>query len=513
MKTKFRWAVAGIVFFLLGLDFQSNAQLRLPSLFSDGMVLQQKAETAVWGWAEPGSSVKVNASWGVEVDAHADKDGRWTAALPTGEAGGPYVLTVSSTSAVRTDNGNPQKRTAKKSSGKAADVQSIEINDVLVGEVWICAGQSNMAMPVRGYTSQPVENSLQTVLEAPKYQDRIRVFTVPRDSSSVEREDCEAKWRHTSTDVTATTSVIAYLFAKRLTEALDVPVGIIVSAYGGTKIEPWTPAEFLAPGLSGVISDKAIEKKYAVRNTGKRKPEQVGTIYNAMIRPLAPYTAKGFLWYQGCSSRRDYNHYGAMQAAMVKGWRQAWGDSENEMPFQFVTIAPYSYNDSMDNSRAKLVENQLLSLNIIKNSYAVVSEDAGEEFSIHPPHKARIADRLAWNVLAKEYGFKGLTSGYPYCAKYEINGDEVVLYMENARYGLCPSYGKPIKGFMVAGEDRRFHPAEAVIKDKPARVIVRSDKVASPAAVRYSFFNYCESNLCDVFGVPVPPFRTDDWEN
>ena len=161
----------------------------------------------------------------------------------------------------------------------------------------------------------------------------------------------------------------------------------------------------------------------------------------------------------------------------------------------------------------KLVENQLLSLNIIKNSYAVVSEDAGEEFSIHPPHKARIADRLAWNALAKEYGFKGLPSGYPYCAKYEINGDEVVLYMENARYGLCPSYGKPIKGFMVAGEDRRFHPAEAVIKDKPARVIVRSDKVASPAAVRYSFFNYCESNLCDVFGVPVPPFRTDDWEN
>lgn len=513
MTTRFHLTVAIVALFLLGVDFQLNAQLRLPSLFGDGMVMQRNAEAAVWGWAEPGSTVLVSASWGVEVEAVAGDEGKWSAFLPTGEAGGPYVLTVSSTTAAKAGSGNLRKREARQSSGKVAEVQSIVINDVLVGEVWICAGQSNMAMPVRGYTSQPVENSLQTVLEAPKYADRIHVFSVPRDSSSVARDDCRAEWLATTPEVTAKTSAIAYLFALRLTEALDVPVGIIVSAYGGTKIEPWTPADRLAPALKGVVSDKVIEKKYAVRNGGKGNPAQVGTIFNAMIHPLAPYTAKGFLWYQGCSSRKDYSHYGAMQAAMVSGWRQAWGDTGDKMPFQFVTIAPYYYSDSNDNSRAKLVENQLLSLGMIKNSYAAVAEDGGKEFCIHPPYKQRIADRLAWNALVNEYGFKGMPASYPYCEKYEIEGDEITLYMANARYGLCPSSGEKVKGFMVAGEDRMFYPAEAFVKDKPSRVVVKSDKVKVPVAVRYSFLNYTESNLHDVAGIPVPPFRTDDWEN
>ncbi len=408
--------------------------------------------------------------------------------MPTADAGGPYEITI------------------------ASESDTLTVTDVLLGEVWICSGQSNMAMPVRGYTFQPVEGAMQTVLEAPEYSGKIHIFNVERDSCYVYRDDVKGKWQDASSKSVSYTSAIAYGFATRLTDALGVPVGIIVSAFGGTKIEAWTPADALKSSLEGVIADSAIEKKLAVRNTGRKKPDQAGTLFNAMIHPLAPYAAKGFLWYQGCSNRRDYTHYAEMQTAMVASWREAWHDEDDSMLFAFVTIAPHSYGDSMDDTRAFFVENQLESLETIPHSLAVVTEDCGEEECIHPSRKSEVADRLAWNILVSEYGFSGLPSGYQRPTGTEIGDGKIIVYFENAKYGLCPSYGEPVRGFMIAGKDRKFYEADAVVKRDPCRVEVSSPEVSTPVAVRYSFRNYMESNLKDTAGNPVPPFRTDDWE-
>ena len=457
------------------------------------MVLQQNADAEIWGWGNPDEKVSVTASWdGRTYEARFSDGGGcgslWTVTLPTAEAGGPYEITV------------------------ATGSDTLKVSDVLLGEVWICSGQSNMAMPVRGYTFQPVEGAMQTVLEAPEYSGKIHIFNVERDSSHVYRDDVTGKWQDASSKSVSYTSAVAYGFATRLTDALGVPVGIIVSAFGGTKIEAWTPEDALKASLEGVIPDADIEKKLAVRNTGRKKPDQAGTLFNAMIHPLAPYTAKGFLWYQGCSNRKDYTHYAEMQTAMAASWREAWQDKDADMLFAFVTIAPHSYGDSMDDTRAFFVENQLESLGTIPHSLATVTEDCGEEDCIHPSRKTVVADRLVWNVLVSEYGFSGLPAGYPQPTEYEIGDGKITVFFENAKYGLCPSYGEPVKGFMIAGSDRRFHEAEAVILRGPCRVEVSSPEVKEPVAVRYAFRNYMESNLRDTAGNPVPPFRSDDWK-
>ena len=464
--------------------------LRTASLFCDNMVFQQNTSAAIWGWGEPGDTVSVTTSWdGRRYTAGIPTGGcdKWLVEVDTPDAGGPYRVDITS--------------------GK----DTVTLKNVLVGEVWICSGQSNMAMPVRGYTGQPAAGAMQAVLEAPVYEDRIGIVNVAKDSSSVIREDCSGKWYKSSSSVVAKTSAVAYGFAVRLTEALGVPVGIVVSAYGGTKIEAWTPADALEASLEGVLSEREIEKKLAVRNTGRKKPDQAGTLYNAMISPLAPFAAKGFLWYQGCSNRRDYTHYDKMQTAMVSEWRKAWHDGNDDMLFAFVTIAPYSYGDSSDDTRAYFVENQLKSLETIPNSLAVVSEDSGEEFCIHPRHKDRVADRLAWNILVADYGFSGIPAGWPEAVRSEVHDGVVTIWFDNVKFGLCPTYGEPVKGFELAGRDRVFHEAEAVVKRDPFRVEVSSDMVKAPVAARYSFRNFIESNLTDLTGSPVPPFRTDDW--
>lgn len=477
------------------ISIEADASLRLPALFSNDMLLQRNVAAKIWGWTDVRENVTVTTSWNGKIyDAVLSADGadghgiQWSADIQTADAGGPYSIIVASPS------------------------DTVIIKNILLGEVWICSGQSNMAMPVRGYTGQPVESSLETVLEAPEYAGKIRIFNVAKDSSHVLKHDCTGKWQKASSKTVAATSAIAYGFAVRMTNALGIPVGIITSAFGGTKIEAWTPAEALEASLKGVIPESAIAKKMSVRNTGRKKPDQPGSLFNAMIYPLVPFTARGFLWYQGCSNRKDYTHYAEMQAAMVEAWRKSWNDENADMLFAFVTIAPHSYGDSMDDTRAFFVENQLKSLEIIPNSLAVLSEGCGEEDCIHPSRKKEVADRLAWNILAKQYGFSGLPYRWPEPAEIEMKEGLAVVYFDNVKYGLCPTYGEKVEGFEIAGKDRVFHKAEAVVKRDPFRVEVSSSEVESPAAVRYAFRNYVEANLCDIAGNPVPPFRTDDWE-
>lgn len=461
-----------------------SGELRVAGVFSDNMVLQRETECPVWGWATPGARVSVSASWNRKaVSAVADADGRWRVSLRTPEAGGPYTLTVRS--------------------GKETLVRE----DILCGEVWVCTGQSNMQMPVGGFGRQPVAGSREAILRAPALADRIRIFKVDADTTQVPQADVKAEWKKASGTVAAYTSAVAYFFAERLTEALGVPVGIIENAWGGSRIAAWMEAETVE-SLRGTVPDGQVDKTLAERNGTSAYPIQVQSLWNGRMQPIAGYAAKGFLWYQGESDINDM-YYDRVQAAMVARWRELWGCGE--MPFLFVTLAPYGYGNSADEARPRFVEVQLRSLGLIPSSYAAVAESLGSEHCIHPPHKREIADQFALIALGKVYGQETVYD-FPHPVKYSFGDGKAVVEFGDAPFAVGDLSSPEIKGFALAGADRVFHPAQAKPGGKGGRAVtVSCPEVSEPVAVRYAFHNYVESNLFSPLGTPVPCFRSDDW--
>ena len=461
-----------------------SGELRLAGVFSDNMVLQREADCPVWGWAAPGARVRVSASWSRHaVTAVADADGRWRVSLRTPEAGGPYTMTVRS--------------------GKETLVRE----DILCGEVWICTGQSNMQMPVGGFDRQPVLESREAILRAPAMADRIRILKVSADTTQVPQADIRDGWKKASGVTAAYTSAVAYFFAERLAEGLGVPVGIIENAWGGSRIAAWMEAETVE-SLRGTVPDGRIAKTLARRNGGSAYPVQVQSLWNGRMLPVAGYAAKGFLWYQGEADLNDM-YYDRIQAAMVARWREVWGCGE--MPFMFVTIAPYGYGNPAAEARPRFVEVQMRSLGLIPSSYAASAESLGAEHCIHPAHKREIADQFAMTALGKVYG-KDMPYDFPYPVEYTFSDGKAVVAFGNAPFDVGNLSTPDIKGFELAGADRVFHPAQA----KPGGrggcfVIVTCPEVPEPVAVRYAFHNYVDSNLFSTLGVPVPCFRSDDW--
>ena len=461
-----------------------SGELRLAGVFSDNMVLQRETACPVWGWAAPGARVSVSVSWSRKaVSAVADADGRWRVSVRTPEAGGPYTMTVRS--------------------GK----ERLERRDILSGEVWVCSGQSNMQMPVAGFSRQLVEGSREALLRAPAMADRIRIFKVDADTTQVPQADVKAVWKKASGNMAAYTSAVAYFFAERLAEGLGVPVGIIVNAWGGSRIAAWMEAETVE-SLRGTVPEEQLAKTLAERN-GKAYPVQVQSLWNGRMLPIAGYAARGFLWYQGESDIEDM-YYDRVQAAMVARWREVWGCGE--MPFLFVTLAPYSYGKSAGEKRPRFIEVQLRSLKEIPSSYAAITESLGREHSIHPPKKQEIADQFALVALDKIYGREMATSSFPYPVKYTFADGKAVIEFGNAPFGVGNWDVPRITGFELAGEDRVFHPAQATAGGDWSRfVTVTCPEVPEPVAVRYAFHNYVESNLFSTLGIPVPCFRSDDW--
>ncbi len=460
---------------------------KVSSLFCDNMVLQQQTDAPVWGWDEPGAKVTVKTSWdNASYKAVAGEDGKWMVRVKTPVAGGPYSVEISGT-------------------GK------VSLKDVLIGEVWVCSGQSNMEMPMRGFGFQPIDGANDAILDAPEYKDRIRIFNVVKATSDKPEPDCKGLWEKASSKAVANTSAYAYFFAERMAVGLGIPVGIIVTCWGGTYVEAWTPKDVILDAVKGKISDDVLKEKLARLDTPAAGANKMAVLYNAMINPLLPYAAKGFLWYQGCSNLNDYTHYDVMQAAMVDCWRKGWGDKDCRMPFHFVTIAPHGYGNSPACTRAYFVENQLNSLNLIPNSYATVSEIFGNEACIHPSDKKSLADQTAMTQLAVTYGLESLPVGYPKMKNFKVDGNKAIVEFENAGDGLFPFWGEAVLGFEVAGEDKVFHEAKAVVVPWQAAVEITCPEVEAPVAVRYSFHNYCKSNLVNQSGIPVPAFRTDSW--
>ena len=460
--------------------FAASAKIELPSILCDNMVLQQNAMVTLWGKATPNSKVNITTSWAPlrRVQAQADKDGRWSAEVDTPAA------------------------TFEPQTVKISDGETLTLRNILIGDVWVCSGQSNMEMPVKGFDRQPVENSLDYILTANKYANRIRMFSVKRARSFEEQADCEGQWQVASPESVANMSATAYFFALNVANAIDIPIGIINTSWGGTRIESWMPQA----ALENILSAEQIEKKKAQHDI---KPTE---LYCAMIAPLRQFEAKGFLWYQGCSNLADNDHYDTMMARMVQQWRSDWGDKSDAMPFYYVMIAPYIYQASDDTAYPLFVENQTRALSKIPNSGMAATTDIGEEKCIHPAQKFEVGQRLAALALKQTYGQLGYEPKAPQMAAYSIKDGKAVITMTNSDMGLTPWYGEEVSGFEIAGADKVFHKANATISAKN-EVTVWSDEVKQPMAVRYSFRNFAPGNLKSVYGIPAVPFRTDMWND
>ena len=479
-----------LLFALLTSASSAHAEcLRVAHIFSDHMVLQRESFVPIWGWGEPGKTVTVEPSWceGWSVTAKVAKDGTWCLNIETGEAGGPHTVTVKS--------GN----------------ETITLTDVLLGEVWVCAGQSNMEMPIGGFGFQLVEGARDAAIKAGTYADKVRIINIKTPRCYEPIDDIDASWKRASVSACVGTSAIAWFFATALADNLDVPVGIVVNPWGGSRIEAWMTRE--AIDASGITPEEraAID---AVEEHLDRWPETPELIWNGRMAPIAGYRAKGFIWYQGCSNM-DQECYDKLQTAMVKLWREAWakGDMPVDMPFIFALLAPYEHGDMNARKRPHFIESQLRSLKTIPESYAVCTETLGDLGTIHPAKKKEVGDMMA---------LRALQSVYHRDLGFDIELPELksVEYLEDGRAKVTLTHvwsnlqnitARSITGFELAGEDRVFHLADAEVDWDGSTIYVKCAEVPHPVAVRYAFRNWMGANLQTSMGIPVPPFRTDDW--
>lgn len=455
--------------------------LELPDLFSSNAVLQQQADARIWGWTDPGRTVTLTASWDGDrkYTAKAGADGRFDIAVATPAASyTPQAITI-------TDG-----------------TDTATLDNLLIGEVWFASGQSNMEMPLRGFGIQPIEGAAQAIAYAGKYP-HVRMATVPKLSAYTPQRTAPGTWRVSSPKEAPEFSALAYFFALSLSDILDVPVGIITSAYGGASVEGWTPREILDtyPGY-----DMAREEHDTTIDPWAR----IGVMYNAMLAPVAGYTVKGFLWNQGESNVDRPQEYASHQRDMVEHWRKDWGNPD--LPFYFVEMPPWSYSDPEAAWAAYFREAQHEAARITPHSGIVCTSDLilpSEVEDVHASRKQPIGERLAFMAAARTYGIEGVPDSYPRYESVSLEGDKAVLTFSNRYGGLNPNLD--LKGFEVAGDDRVFHPATATEDWNTYKVTVSSPEVADIKAVRYCFKNFAPGTLHDMMGMPLIPFRTDSW--
>lgn len=448
---------------------QTSTPIHLPAIFSDHMVLQQKSTVSIWGWGEASTTVKLVGSWmpNDTISTSVDDCGRWRTKIPTCGHGGPYTLQIS------TDNRKENK---------------IILKDILLGEVWLCSGQSNMEWsPNNG-----IHNRQEEIDNA--NHSHIRFFSLSKQGSKSPQEDCYAQWEQCTPEIMQKRSAIAYFFGKRLQQKLNVPIGLIVSAWGGTPAEVWTPKDTVINNK--VIAEAVINKPYPWW------PVTPGVLYNSMIHPLMPYDIAGAIWYQGESNRDNPSSYNLLMEKMIASWRKGFGKN---FPFYMVQIAPYNYH-STNNGPALIREAQEQVAHRVDNVGLITTTDIGDPDNIHPAQKAEAGFRLANLVLGRTY--KALKKGYetPFFTQMTIEKGKAILSFSHTEKKLvCPD--KKIRGVTIAGNDGNFVPANARIKEN--RLIVSSPKIKQPIAVRYCFDDATVGNLFNAEGLPVAPFRTD----
>lgn len=453
----------------------AHAEVQLEPLFSDNMILQQNTEAAIWGKSSSKkSTLKVVGSWNNKaVEAQIATDSTWRVKLPTPSYGGPYTITI--------DDGDKKI-----------------IENVLIGEVWIASGQSNMEMEMAGFNSQPVEGSNRDI--ALSYDPMMRVMDVERTVSATPLTTVNsAGWSEAHSSVVAPLSATAYYFARTLRGALDIPIGILVSAWGGTSINSWVTPEH-ANSYQDVI------EREAKRRTSSRNQHYPGGLHNGMINPIAGYTARGFLWYQGESDRYRPESYAQKMLDMVTTWRTMWGSED--MPFYFAQIAPFEYaaGGKDDFMSPYMREAMAEAVDVVANSAMVCLSDAGLQNCIHPSNKVVVGERFAYLALNRDYGQKSIIAYYPRYKSFEVDGNQLIITFDNAEIGLT-TFGQELRDFEIAGEDGVFVEAKARIRGNT--VILTSDEVATPLKAQYGFRNWFKGTLYNVAGLPASSFRTD----
>lgn len=450
-----------------------SAKVSLPKMFADGMVMQREANANLWGTANASATVKITTSWdGKTYSVKAGKDGKWKTSVQTPEAGGPYKITLS-------------------------DGEQTVLDNILIGELWLCSGQSNMEMPMKGFKNQPVENAVEDILHST--DDALRLFTVKRNSKFEPVDTVSGAWEAACPASVREFSATAYYFGRELRRLLGVPVGLIVTSWGGSACEAWMRADWLKafPDVSIPSSEEDIKSK-------NRTPT---VLYNGMLHPLIGVTMRGAIWYQGEDNVPRYMTYADMMAAMVKGWREEWG--QGDFPFYYCQIAPYDYSIiNYTVNSALLREQQSKAELMIPNSGMAVLMDAGLEYGIHPRKKNLAGLRLALLALDKTYGVKGFKSESAYYKDVEFKNDTAIVRFERADMWVYGRNGLKSDLFEVAGEDRVFYPAKAWIER--SKVYIKSDSVPHPVAVRYAFKDWADGDLYSD-GLPVSSFRTDNW--
>lgn len=444
----------------------ARAEVKPSNLFSDNMVLQRGREVPVWGTANDGEEVTVEIN-GQKAKATA-KEGKWMLRLAPLTAGGPTTLTISSGS------------------------KRIDLKNVLIGEVWICSGQSNMQWPLEKTT-----NAEEAISAASN--EKIRLFTVPRKTTPEPQSEVDGTWVTCTPETARGFSAVGYYFGKALEKALGVPVGLINTSYGGTPAEAWTSKETLSndPALAPTLG-YVPDVKNAHRATG---------LYNAMIAPLVPYAIAGAIWYQGESNAGRAYEYHQLFPAMIQDWRSHWG--QGDFPFFLVQLAPFKKikEEPGESDWAELREAQRLTTHRLPNTGMAVITDVGEEDDIHPQQKAPVGERLALAARGIAYGEEITFSGPEY-RSLRIDGNKAIVQFDHVGKGLVAKDG-PLTGFTIAGADGKFHKADAEIQGN--EVVVTSKEVPHPVAVRFGWADYPVVNLWNADGLPATPFRTDHF--
>ncbi|MCY2924547.1 MAG: sialate O-acetylesterase [Planctomycetota bacterium] len=450
--------------------------VRVPAIIGSNMVLQAGAPVPVWGWGGPGGGVTVTVP-GQSKTAVVDPAGRWKVVLDRMPA-----------------SDKPVKMIVK-------GANEIVIENVLVGEVWAGSGQSNMQWGVGGVTNAQAEI-------AAANRPTMRLFLIPNTVSGSPSDDVNAHWVECSPATVKDFSAALYFFGRNLQDELKTPVGLVASSWGGTLIEPWIPMSALESQAE--LKPLAEQAKALPSQAGPGHPlsNQAPTVlFNAMIHPIVPLAIRGAIWYQGESNvmQGDGLLYARKMLALIQGWRTAWG--QGDFPFLFVQLAPWT--GYREGELPKVWQAQIESLKIPNTGMAVVTDVTGDVNDIHPQDKQSVGKRLALWALAKTYGRTDLVYSGPLYKSMKVEGDKVIVSFDQVGKGLKSRDAKDLTEFQIAGENRKFVPAKAVIQGDT--VVVSLDGVPNPVAVRFGWNKTANPNLCNSALLPASPFRTDNW--
>ena len=469
-----------------------SGQLKWASIFADDMVIQRETEINVWGTGKPDQSIKVKGSWREDsVETLIDANGKWKLKLKTPSAGGPFSISAESGG------------------------ELIKLNNVLSGEVWLCSGQSNMQWKMNAFGNDYFAADV-----AKADLPQIRYCTVKNVLALSEMTEVSMHWKVCNPQSVLKFSSVAYFFGSRLHHELNVPIGLVDASWGGSSAEAWMSESVLTedfPIFKGVLSKHTAQKEIGGNQytmTSQSKPKWLNhrspsLIYNGMLKPLIPYTIAGVIWYQGESNVVRYEQYRTLFPRMIKNWRDDW--AQGEFPFYFVQIAPFKYKGS-PGLAAYLREAQLMALSV-PNTGMAITMDVGEEHDIHPKEKKPVGERLALLALKRQYNKEVTVDSGPIYQSHEVDSDtgEVTISFDYTGSGLVTRDGNPLSHFQIAGEDRVFFPAKAIIKS--GKIIVANKNVPSPKSVRFGWGNADKPNLMNKEGLPASSFRTDSWDN